>query len=193
MSNVIVTQPDQILVSLESSSNETCLGNDGTATISATGGTAPFTFGLAGVGQSNTVSNNTGLFTGLQAGIYAYYATDANGCIQECIGQFSINLDCNNNGLTGNRRTTSTANNYVLVSIDKTSTTATVNYAGNSDSKLVLSVLDVNGNQISIKPLTEKVGATTLEISRFNNANYFVILSDETGKVLGTGKMNIKR
>jgi hypothetical protein len=54
-------------------------------------------------------------------------------------------------------------------------------------------VLDVNGNQISIKPLTEKVGATTLEISRFNNANYFVILSDETGKVLGTGKMNIKR
>ncbi len=194
VSNVIVTQPDQILVSLESSSNETCIGNDGSATITASGGTTPFTFGLAGVGQSNTVSNNTGLFTGLQAGIYAYYATDSNGCIQECIGQFTINLDCNNNnGLTGNRSVASTANNYVLVSIDKSSTTATVNYAGNSDSKLVLSVLDVNGNQISIKPLTEKVGATTLEISRLNSANYFVILSDETGKVLGTGKMNIKR
>lgn len=193
VSSVVVTEPAQILVSLESSTNETCLGNDGSATISASGGTAPFTFGLAGVGQTNTVSNSTGIFTGLQAGIYAYYATDSNGCIQECIGQFSIRLECENtNGLSGNRRS-NTLSNYVLVTVDKSSTSATINYSSNSDAKLILKVLDTNGNQISAKPLNDKTGATTLDISRLSNANYFIILSDESGKVISTGKMNIRR
>lgn len=194
ISNVVVTEPDQILVSLASSSNETCLGNDGLATITATGGTAPFTFGLAGIGQSNTISNSNGIFTGLQAGTYAYYASDANGCIQECIGQFSISLDCgSNNGLSGNRRVVNETNNYVLVSVDKSSISATVNFYGNSDKPLNLSVIDINGNQISMKALNTKLGSTSLDISKLNTAAYFVVLCDESGKVFATGKMSIKR
>ena len=45
-------------------------GNDGAATVSASGGTAPYT--------------GTGTFTGLAAGTYTYTVSDANGCSANC-------------------------------------------------------------------------------------------------------------
>jgi hypothetical protein len=47
-------------------------GSNGSVTINATGGTAPYTFML------NGMSNNTGTFTGLAAGTYNYTVSDAN-------------------------------------------------------------------------------------------------------------------
>ncbi len=56
--------------------NETCLGdNDGTITLSATGGTAPYTYDI-GVGPTNT----TGNFTNLTPGTYNITVSDAAGC-----------------------------------------------------------------------------------------------------------------
>ncbi|MES2431256.1 MAG: hypothetical protein V4556_09975, partial [Bacteroidota bacterium] len=64
--SVTITEPT-LLVASETHTNILCNGdNTGSVTISATGGTAPYT--------------GTGTFTGLVAGTYSYTVTDANGC-----------------------------------------------------------------------------------------------------------------
>ena len=52
--------------------------NNGSITISANGGTSPYTFSIDGV---NYYSGS--LFTGLNGGTYTVYIKDNNGCIQE--------------------------------------------------------------------------------------------------------------
>jgi gliding motility-associated-like protein len=60
-----------------------CYGEpDGTATLTASGGTEPYTFTLDG----NT--NATGVFTGLAANTYTYIISDAAGC--EITGELTI-------------------------------------------------------------------------------------------------------
>jgi parallel beta-helix repeat protein len=57
--------------------NVTCNGgNDGSAVVSATGGTAPYTYAW----DANAGSQTTATATGLAAGTYTVTATDANGC-----------------------------------------------------------------------------------------------------------------
>ena len=55
--------------------NPICSGNTGTVTISATGGTSPYTYSQNGISYSNV---NT--FGNLSAGTYTFYVKDANGC-----------------------------------------------------------------------------------------------------------------
>ncbi len=59
-----------------SSTNPTCAGNDGTITLTATGGTAPYTYSIDG--GTSFVSSNS--FTGLSDGAYSIVTQDANGC-----------------------------------------------------------------------------------------------------------------
>ncbi|WP_310379916.1 hypothetical protein, partial [Flavobacterium sp.] len=63
---VLITQP-AVLVATETHTNVLCNGGStGTVTISAIGGTAPY--------------SGTGLVTGLSSGSYSYTVTDAKGC-----------------------------------------------------------------------------------------------------------------
>src|SRR5205807_43108 len=62
--SVTVTQPTQVVAS-ETHTNAACFGGNGSATISATGGTPPYT--------------GTGTFS-QAAGSHTYTVTDANGC-----------------------------------------------------------------------------------------------------------------
>src|SRR5665647_3958267 len=58
-----------------------CNGStDGQITVAATGGTGALTYTLSGGTLGSPVSNTTGVFTGLGAGIYSYSITDANSC-----------------------------------------------------------------------------------------------------------------
>ncbi len=74
-----VIAPPAVTVAVGTSST-TCAGScDGSATVTATGGTGTFTY------QVNTIpvtTNTTGIVTGLCAGVYIATATDANGCSQ---------------------------------------------------------------------------------------------------------------
>jgi hypothetical protein len=61
-----------------------CTGDDGSITLSVTGGTAPYTFALNnGVFQSNATFDN------IQAGNYTYQIADSTGCLNS--GFFELN------------------------------------------------------------------------------------------------------
>ncbi len=76
-SNITIINPDGITITDEDFTPITCNNaNDGTITITAAGGTAPYTFSING----GYPSNQTGVFTGLAAGTYQVSVTDVNGC-----------------------------------------------------------------------------------------------------------------
>ncbi|HXH19018.1 MAG TPA: gliding motility-associated C-terminal domain-containing protein [Chitinophagales bacterium] len=73
--NVTIAPTSAITVA-ESSTDETCFGfNDGTITLSASGGASPYLYDI-GFGAPN----NTGTFTALPPNTYNYSVTDATGC-----------------------------------------------------------------------------------------------------------------
>ncbi len=79
-----VGQPSAVSVST-SSTDETCAGNDGTATASGSGGTAPYSYSWSNGGNTATIN-------GLAAGSYGVTVTDANGCATS--SSAAVNLDC---------------------------------------------------------------------------------------------------
>ncbi len=65
------------------STNVSCFGgSDGTITISASGGSGPYTYVLEGP-TTGTITNSTGNFTGLVSEDYSITVTDAGGCVAE--------------------------------------------------------------------------------------------------------------
>ncbi len=73
--NVTITEPAVLTVASSSYTDVTWYGgNDGSATVSVTGGTAPYTYSWAPSGGTADTA------TGLVAGTYTVTVTDANGC-----------------------------------------------------------------------------------------------------------------
>jgi gliding motility-associated-like protein len=101
--SIIITEPTAIFLASSSTTPINCHGgNNGTASISVLGGSAPYTYLWSNGQTSNTAS-------GLIAGLYTVTATDASGCsatFQEIVTQPSplgltfiniIDIDCNVN------------------------------------------------------------------------------------------------
>jgi len=75
----IVTTPPALSVTLDST-NVTCNGaNDGTATVTPIGGTAPYTYSW--IGGCLIVPNTNPSISGLCPGVYTVTVTDSNNCI----------------------------------------------------------------------------------------------------------------
>src|SRR4029079_16638813 len=69
--SITVTEPSALTATCSILSNVTCNGgSDGSASVSASGGTAPY--------------SGEGTFNGLAAGTYTYTVTDAHGCTATC-------------------------------------------------------------------------------------------------------------
>jgi gliding motility-associated-like protein len=74
---VFINQPDSIGTSSVSVVPVTCNGdNNGSITVTGSGGTVPYSFTL----NPGSISNSTGIFTGLSPGSYTVTVDDANGC-----------------------------------------------------------------------------------------------------------------
>jgi len=72
-----VTQPNVLQASNPTLTHITCAGSPtGTATVTATGGTAPYSFSIDG----GAYVQNGGVFTALAAGAHSVLVKDANGC-----------------------------------------------------------------------------------------------------------------
>lgn len=75
--NFVLLSPAPIVASANSNVVVTCFGSsDGSASVSATGGTPPYTYEWSN-------GETTASISGLTAGPYAYTVTDANGCTKE--------------------------------------------------------------------------------------------------------------
>ncbi len=74
-----VNQPPALYFTTQTKTDITCNGlSDGTITLVAAGGTAPYNYSITG---GAPFGNTTGLFTGLAAGNYSPAVQDNNGCI----------------------------------------------------------------------------------------------------------------
>ncbi|MEA1898950.1 MAG: gliding motility-associated C-terminal domain-containing protein, partial [Bacteroidota bacterium] len=76
-SNISISEPDLIVINTLNSTDISCNGlQDGTISITASGGTGAYTYTLNPGGSTN----ETGSFTGLSAGTYNVSITDSDGC-----------------------------------------------------------------------------------------------------------------
>ncbi|WP_404812156.1 T9SS type B sorting domain-containing protein [Capnocytophaga canimorsus] len=82
---VTIAEPTPVKVSAEITTNITCLNTLATITLSATGGTPPYTYNDAPMGTFGT-SNvfNKGV------GVHTFYAKDANGCLSKISNTIEI-------------------------------------------------------------------------------------------------------
>ena len=77
-SPVTVGEPNQLIVAIDSTLDETCNGaGDGVIYASAMGGTLGYSYSIS----TSAVVNTTGTFTGLSAGPHLITVTDTNGCV----------------------------------------------------------------------------------------------------------------
>jgi large repetitive protein len=77
---VTIVQPSVLTASANTTANNICnAGTNGSITASSAGGTAPYSYVIAGP-TVNTTGATSGIFTGLAAGSYTITSTDANGC-----------------------------------------------------------------------------------------------------------------
>ncbi len=90
-----VTQPSAALSATTGSTNATCGGSNGIATVTASGGTSPYTY-LWSSGAT------TASASGLSAGPYSVVVTDANGCTfsANAIVSNTSNLSISTSGVT---------------------------------------------------------------------------------------------
>jgi hypothetical protein len=70
---VSITQPSQLTATISSTTNATCNAGNGSATVSAAGGTSPYTYVWNPGGNTNATAS-------LSAGTYTVLVTDGNGC-----------------------------------------------------------------------------------------------------------------
>ncbi len=80
--NLTITQPSALTAGATSNSTA-CQNNSGTATATANGGTAPYSFSWSNGGNSSTVN-------GLSSGTFTVTVIDANGCEQTA--QTTVNI-----------------------------------------------------------------------------------------------------
>jgi gliding motility-associated-like protein len=124
----VITQPDEILFST-AVSNVTCnAGSNGSVTVtSTTGGTGAYQYSLDGITfQSGTT------FTGLTAGTYDLYVTDANNCIAS--GTFTITQPTPVAILSNTVNLTCFGNNSGTILLDGTGGTPGYQYSINNGS-----------------------------------------------------------
>lgn len=73
--SVYIDEPDPILISNVVVTDATAAMSNGSAVVTVTGGTAPFSYTL-----NNGTAQSSNLFTGLSAGVQILEVEDANGC-----------------------------------------------------------------------------------------------------------------
>lgn len=79
-STITLTEPQAIVINAQTKTDVNCYGgNDGTITVVASGGSAPYEYSID---DGTSFVNNGGSFSGLIAGDYVIAVRDSRGCVQ---------------------------------------------------------------------------------------------------------------
>jgi len=146
---VTITEPAVLVASISSSSNVSCNGaNDGSATVSASGGTAAYTYLWSNGSSSATV-------TGLAAGTYTITVTDANGCIDTdvvsitqptaLVAAISSQFDIACNGGNTGSATASASGGTAAYTYSWSNGATTVTASGLTAGTYTVTITDANG------------------------------------------------
>lgn len=186
--SVTITEPAAVSVALASTTDETCAGNDGSATLNVSGGTAPYTIDLANFSTATTYSNSTGIFTGLNAGQHVANVVDANGCSVNCATAFVLD-GCNTPNVPSNPAgITSMAPLLSVNPNPATSSMVQVRYQ-TSEKAVSLTILDLNGKPVYNRENLNAEGSLEISVNDWSSATYFVVLKGQKGQVIKTSKL----
>ncbi|MBK6821357.1 MAG: SprB repeat-containing protein [Bacteroidetes bacterium] len=195
-----ITEPTLLSITNITNTNPTCVpGNDGSMTITASGGTLAYTYNIGGANQANNVFNNLG------AGNYTITVTDANGCTATSTQTIAppnsptitavvtTDVDCNG-GNNGSITVTATgglgALNYNLQPVNQNNATGI--FTNLAAGVYTMTVADANGCTISstatiIEPTILSWTTTATTDVNCNGGNDGTLTATATG---GTGIIN---
>ncbi|MBS1781410.1 MAG: gliding motility-associated C-terminal domain-containing protein [Bacteroidetes bacterium] len=192
--SVTLTQPNLLIASTSATTNVSCNnGNNGTATVSATGGTTPYTYSW------NTTPTQTGTTaTGLAAGNYIVTVRDSNGCSDTALAIITepvklvasvtatTNVSCHsgNNGAATVSTTGGTGSYTYRWNTSPAQTTATA--TGLTAGSYIVTVTDSNGcSDTALAVITEPTALdasiySTTQVS-CNGGNNGIAVATATG------------
>ncbi len=166
--NAIITNPPAITGAVSATINPSCQNNDGSLTVTASGGTGALQYALNGGTYTNSLT-----FNGLAAGTYAVTAKDANNCVQ-AIGTATLTAPAAIAATaTGTNPTTCAATDGQITvsnvlngtapyqySLDGVAFQASATLTGLADGVYQVVVKDANGCTATLPDVTLKVNVT---------------------------------
>lgn len=87
--NVVITEPTEVVPSLVLATTQTC-NTQSTLTLSATGGSGPYTYSTDQTFTTTTGSFATSVTFAVPVGKYQYYVKDAKGCVAKISNEVKI-------------------------------------------------------------------------------------------------------
>ncbi len=176
---VIINDPDFIIASATSTST-TCAGNDGTATVTASGGTGALTYAW-----NTTPPQTTATAVGLPAGNYAVQITDANGCIQVANTTVADGCTCPSVSVAISTNDAFCSGNGASATALPSGATAPITYAwSNSQSTQTISGLSTGTYSVT---MTDANGCTASATASVNSTDNTPLLSANITQVSCSG------
>jgi len=176
------------LTTTKSSTNASCGANNGTASVTATGGISPYTYSWSPSGQTSQTA------TGLSAGTYTVTVTDATGCkitaqtvaITGSSGTLTLNTSQNNvscnGGLNGNASVTSTTGTSPYTYSWNPSGQNTQTSTGLSAGNYTVTVIDISGCSSTVS-----VAITQPSLLTSNSSSTLATCGSSNGSASVTG------
>ncbi|MCC3155201.1 T9SS type A sorting domain-containing protein, partial [Hymenobacter sp. BT770] len=151
VSVIILPQPARLSVIFSSTVNA-CGSAAGQATVSAVGGTAPYTYQLRIVSTNSVVATSPAVngsynFTGLAASTYQLVVTDARGCVAECPTLLQITNACS--AFSSNGSSSAKSADQIVVYPNPFKEKATVEFRVAEGEHYSLAIYDMVGRVVS--------------------------------------------
>ncbi len=186
-STIEITDPAQVAATVVAVSEESCIAEDASAELYATGGTAPYTMIIENLSTNTTFSSNDGTFNSLSSGTHKIMVMDSHGCngispqgfdIQAC--DIALNTDKLNNEETLELISgPNPASSFLRVSF-KTS---------DQSNNIILS--DLYGRIVMQADNIHSEGSTIMNIDHLTQGTYILTLRNSKGKVIKSNKVLI--
>jgi hypothetical protein len=185
-SSVQISTPNQIDITIVSTSDESCILNDGTAEINSVGGIAPYSVYLDNLTTTVNHNSNSGNFNTLNRGIHQVRVIDANNCLAT-VPDFSID-GCT--ALNSSEAIDKINTSELTTGPNPAKERVYVSYK-TSENNNTITLLDIYGRIILKEDNLSAQGSSELNTNHLNSGTYFVMLSNKDGKLIKTNKLSI--